>query len=111
MNTHPSTSATAVPTPAAAEYHVLPARHLRTPRGGTQHLEVDDPDLGPVFVRWRLGASSPFYCDDCGGQTEPQCRHAFAAALLLAELLLGLHRTAAYEPDPHVPTEGKDANA
>jgi hypothetical protein len=101
MNTQPSTPAAVVPTPAAAEHHrigILPARHLRKPRGGTQHVQVIDPEHGPVSVRWRMNAKAPYDCAVCGQQKEARCPHTFSAALLLAERLLGLHRTEPYEP-------------
>lgn len=60
-------------------------------------VRVDDP-AGPVRVRWRLGRAQPWRCDACGAMATTDCRHTFAAGLLLAEELLGLSRLPELHP-------------
>lgn len=53
---------------------------------------VEDPDLGIVPVRWQLGhtRNRRWRCHACGPQITAECRHTYAAAMRLAEHLLGL---------------------
>lgn len=70
-------------------------------------LLVEDPDLGTVPVRWRLSPSTQIWrCSACGPQSEAGCRHAFSAALHLAQSLLGLTPNPdAVAPATHTPQE------
>jgi hypothetical protein len=47
---------------------------------------------GQVRVRWHLGRRRRWSCDACGLMDSAACVHTFAAALLLAEDVLGLRR-------------------
>lgn len=59
-------------------------------------LVVDDPDSsGRVVVKFRPGTSPPWTCAAHGPMTRAACAHTFAAALLLADELLGLDAAAA----------------
>lgn len=79
---------------------VLPARIVRpSSRQRTDRLViVADPD-GEVEVRWRLGRADPWRCGAHGPQPRVACAHAFAAALLLADDLLGLTRVPELNPE------------
>jgi hypothetical protein len=80
--------------------NVLPAevmgRALR--KSLDRRVVIQDPEAGPVTVRWQLGREQPWRCSDCGPMTDAECQHTFAAGLVLAEQLLGLTRLPEYEP-------------
>lgn len=55
-------------------------------------IAVDDPIYGVVLIRWRIAAHR-WKCAQDGLMTHADCPHAYAAALLLADVLLGLTPT------------------
>lgn len=65
---------------------------------------VEDPTLGTVTVRWRfpVGKGVRWRCGGCGIHSSDAhaCSHIFAAALDLAEELLGLVGVGVVPPDP-----------
>lgn len=81
---------------------VLPARLVGAePRKFTDRLViVTDPDVGPVNVRWSLGRAQAWRCRECGPMSHTDCLHTFAAAVLLAEHLLGLTRSPELQGTP-----------
>jgi hypothetical protein len=50
---------------------------------------VEDPEHGTVAVRWRLTRNA-WKCEIHGVMRRADCLHTFAAALLLADRLLGI---------------------
>jgi hypothetical protein len=77
---------------------VLPARIDGAPMNTRSKLViVDDPDRGPVVVRW-LAASEQWRCGTCGPMSRAECAHTFSAGLVLAESMFGLTRTPDLEP-------------
>lgn len=64
------------------------------------HVTVDDPDVGGVSVRWFGDREARWRCGIDGDQSEPDCAHTFAAALLLAEHVFGLTRVPELNPTP-----------
>lgn len=80
---------------------VLPAVMVELNRDRRQTdwlVRVTDPAIENVSVRWNSRRPGEFRCSICGLQDEARCAHAFSAALLLAEQLLGLHRVAELHP-------------
>lgn len=73
----------------------LPARLVPAhddPRRPDRIVAVADRGA-EVLVRWRLAPRVDAWrwrCGDCGPQNVASCPHAFAAALCLAEQLLGV---------------------
>ena len=81
---------------------VLPAEAVgQNRRAAARLVIVADPEHGDVKVRWVLGREQPYRCALCGPLTAATCRHTFAAALLLAEKLLGLTRVPELHPNEH----------
>jgi hypothetical protein len=59
----------------------------------TRLVIVQDPALGDVRVRWRIPRPAGAWiwrCGACGCQVATTCPHTYAAALHLAETILGL---------------------
>jgi hypothetical protein len=79
----------------------IPAARITARYGAPEYfVTVEDAD-GEVRVRWRFGRAQGWRCDACGPMATTDCRHTFAAGLLLAEELLGLTRN----PELHPITE------
>jgi hypothetical protein len=58
---------------------------------------VEDPDAGPVVVRW-LAGSEHWRCGRCGPMSRAGCEHTFSAGLALAESMFGLSRRPDLQP-------------
>jgi hypothetical protein len=77
---------------------VLPARIDGAPMNTPSKLViVEDPDTGPVVVRW-LAGSEDWRCGTCGPMSRAECAHTFSAGLVLAESMFGLTRTPDLQP-------------
>jgi hypothetical protein len=77
---------------------VLTARLLPPNRDESRRVMVDDP-AGPVAVRWFPDSGHRRWrCRLHGDQDQTECPHTFAAAVLLAEQLLGLARIPDLDP-------------
>jgi hypothetical protein len=61
------------------------------PRASAQSrlVLVEDPEHGTVAVRWRMTRNA-WKCEVHGVMRRANCLHTFAAALLLADRLLGI---------------------
>jgi hypothetical protein len=79
-------------TDTAAAPGVLPTRipGNHHPNRRDRLVIVTDPDIGLVTVRWELGRTPLWRCRSCGPRDDADCIHTFAAAVRLAEDLLGL---------------------
>jgi hypothetical protein len=83
---------------ARDQMNVLPARIDGAPMNSRSKLViVEDPDRGPVVVRW-LAGSEDWRCGTCGSMPRADCEHTFSAGLVLAEARFGLTRTPDLEP-------------
>lgn len=82
--------------------NTLPASLLEdmvSPGERARFVLVDDPDYEDgVVVRWRFAQPDPWRCPVDGHMTTADCAHTFAAALLIAEQLLGLTRVPELHP-------------
>jgi hypothetical protein len=68
----------------------MPSARVRAERPD-RLLVVTDPELGDIPCRWRLTPSHLIWrCSACGPMERASCEHTFAAAMYLAEHLLGL---------------------
>lgn len=96
---------TAVMTPEQLDaIVVLPARVLNSldvRERAFRTVVVTDPDAGDLHVRWRIKSNPAVWrwrCDIDGPTADPDCIHAWSAAIHLAEHLLGLTRLPALQP-------------
>jgi hypothetical protein len=83
------------------QVEVLPATLDDVNDSRSRLVRVTDPITGSVPVWLRSNRGQIWHCSACGPMVRADCAHAFAAALLLADEMLGLTPVA----EPHVLSE------